>query len=216
MAKQTFFVSGIDTDIGKTYATAYIAKQLAQAHPTQTVITQKLIQTGNQDFSEDIQTHRQLMGTGLLAQDRSRLTMPAIFSYPASPHLAAEIDQKTIDFAHIQRCTQALQAQFDYLLIEGAGGLMVPLTRELLTIDYVKQQAWPVILVTNGRLGSLNHTLLSLAALKSYGIELYALAYNGHFDVADERIAADTQQFIRDRAEHMFPQTRWLEIPSLA
>jgi cobyric acid synthase len=63
--------------------------------------------------------------------------------------------------------TQELAAQYEIVLVEGAGGLMVPLTENLLTIDYIQQQAYPVILVTSGRLGSINHTLLSFAALKS-------------------------------------------------
>lgn len=68
--------------------------------------------------------------------------------------------------------------RFEIVLLEGAGGLMVPLTTSLLTIDYVAQHQFPVILVTSGRLGSINHTLLSLEALKSRGLKLKALVYN--------------------------------------
>ena len=68
--------------------------------------------------------------------------MPEIFSYPCSPHLAAEIDKRPIDFDKIERATQTLSERYDAVLLEGAGGLMVPLTRELLTIDYVAQKQY--------------------------------------------------------------------------
>ena len=139
MKKNVYFVSGIDTNIGKSYATAYLAKTWNERGIR--TITEKLIQTGNTDMSEDIELHRRIMGTGLLPEDRERLTMPEIFSYPCSPHLAAEIDKRPIDFDKIERATQTLSERYDAVLLEGAGGLMVPLTRELLTIDYVSAEA---------------------------------------------------------------------------
>ncbi|MEG1032090.1 MAG: dethiobiotin synthase, partial [Acinetobacter sp.] len=90
MTAQVYFISGIDTGIGKTYATGYLAK-LWNQQGTKT-ITQKLIQTGNVDRSEDIEQHREIMQMGWFPEDDSKLTMPEIFSYPASPHLATQID----------------------------------------------------------------------------------------------------------------------------
>lgn len=176
MSGQIYFVSGIDTEIGKTYATGFLAKLWTEQGKK--VITQKLIQTGNADISEDIQKHREIMGQGWFQEDHDKLTMPEIFSYPASPHLATRLDNREIDFQKIENATQTLAERFEIVLLEGAGGLMVPLTTSLLTIDYVAQHQFPVILVTSGRLGSINHTLLSLEALKSRGLKLKALVYN--------------------------------------
>ena len=101
MKGNVYFVSGIDTDIGKSYATGYIARTWnGQGVRT---ITQKLIQTGNDGISEDIVLHRRIMDTGLLPEDREGLTMPEIYSYPCSPHLAAEIDGRPIDFCKIEK-----------------------------------------------------------------------------------------------------------------
>ena len=101
-----YFVSGIDTDAGKSYCTAWLAKELTgEGHR---VITQKFIQTGNVGHSEDIDLHRRTMGTGYLPEDREGLTMPEIFSYPCSPHLAARIDGRPIDFDKIERATPEL------------------------------------------------------------------------------------------------------------
>ena len=88
--------------------------------------------------------------------------MPEIFSYPCSPHLAARIDNRPINFDKIENATQELARRYDTVLVEGAGGLMVPLTGEYLTIDYIADKNYPLIFVTSGKLGSINHTLLSL------------------------------------------------------
>ncbi|ENV43954.1 dethiobiotin synthase [Acinetobacter schindleri] len=211
MNANIYFVSGIDTGIGKTYATGFLAK-IWNAQGIRT-ITQKLIQTGNTDLSEDIEQHRKIMGCGLLPEDQQKLTMPEIYSYPASPHLAARLDQRPVDFQKIEQATQQLAAQFDRVLLEGAGGLMVPLTEDLLTVDYIAAQQLPVILVTSGRLGSINHTLLSLELLKQRKIELYALAFNHADDAQDEVIAQDTIQYLQQCLQKDFSNAQWLDIP---
>ena len=176
MTDNVYFVSGIDTNIGKSYATGYIARTWnSEGRRT---ITQKLIQTGNTGMSEDIELHRRIMGCGLLPEDREGLTMPEIFSYPCSPHLAAEIDGRPIDLAGIERATVELSRRYDAVLLEGAGGLMVPLTRQLLTIDYIARKGYPLIYVTSGRLGSINHFLLGLEAIRARRIRLHTVAYN--------------------------------------
>lgn len=213
MSADIYFISGIDTGIGKTYTTGYLAK-LWNAQGQQ-VITQKLIQTGNVDVSEDIQQHREIMGTGWLPEDESKLTMPEIFSYPASPHLATKLDGRDIDFAKIEAATQQLAEKFEVVLLEGAGGLMVPLTTELLTIDYLEQKKFPVILVSSGRLGSINHTLLSLEALKARGLSLYALAYNLNDESQDPLISKDTSEYLKAYLAKHFPEAQWIDIPIL-
>ena len=213
MTADIYFVSGIDTGIGKTYTTGYLSK-LWKAQGQQ-VITQKLIQTGNVDVSEDIQQHREIMGTGWLPEDESKLTMPEIFSYPASPHLATKLDGREIDFAKIEAATQQLAEKFEVVLLEGAGGLMVPLTTELLTIDYLEQKKFPVILVSSGRLGSINHTLLSLEALKARGLSLYALAYNLNDESQDPLISKDTSEYLKAYLAKYFPEAQWIDIPIL-
>ena len=171
-----YFVTGIDTNIGKSIATGWLAKQLFDCD--RSVITQKLVQTGNNGYSEDIELHRKIMGIDFTEVDKKGLTAPVIFSYPASPHLASRIDNQNLDLEIISKATEKLASQYDIVLLEGAGGPMVPLTTDLLTIDYIAQRAYPVILVTSGRLGSINHTLLCFEALLQRGMELYKVIYN--------------------------------------
>lgn len=190
--KNTIFISGIDTDAGKSYVTGWLAATMESEGKR--VATLKFIQTGNEGRSEDIEVHRAIMGH-TLPEDASLLTAPQIFSYPASPDLASRIDGREIDFRAIDTAVRTLEERYDTVLVEGAGGLAVPLTSTLLTADCVKEHGWPVILVTNGRLGSINHTVLSLEAIKARGLKLHSVIYNTYYDT-DPVIAADTKAWI--------------------
>lgn len=213
MESNTYFISGIDTDAGKSYCTAWYAGKLVQNG--QRVITQKFIQTGNVGHSEDIDLHRQIMGTGYLPEDREGLTMPEIFSYPCSPHLASRIDNRPIDFDKIERATEELARRYDIVLVEGAGGLMVPLTEEYLTIDYIAEKHYPLIFVTSGKLGSINHTLLSFEAIKNRNIKLDTVLYNLYPTVEDKTIQDDTMQYIQDYITKHFPGTKFEVVPEI-
>lgn len=209
---QAYFISGIDTDAGKSYVTGYLASRLMKEGKR--VVTQKFIQTGNVGFSEDIDLHRKIMGIGPLPEDIDHTTAPVIFSYPASAQLAARMDGREIDLDVIDRATATLLERYDVVLIEGAGGLMVPITDEFFTIDYVKTRNLPILLVVNGVLGSINHAVLSLEAIKSRGIQLAGVLYNEHFDT-DRIIGADTQAFLRRYVSRHFPDTPFATVPSL-
>lgn len=211
--QRAIFISGIDTDAGKTYATAFYARNLMAKGLS--VITQKFIQTGCKDNSEDIEAHRRLLGIELLPEDESGLTAPQIFTYPASAQLAAKIDGREIDLRLIEKSTEELLKRYDRVLIEGAGGLLVPITDDYFTADYVAEHQLPLVLVTNGRLGSINHTILSLDYIKTHGIELKAVIYNKYFD-KDDIIADDTRAFIQRYLTKHFPDSDYIEMPSLA
>jgi len=214
MKGQVVFVSGIDTEIGKTVVTGWLARQWRDEGVD--VITQKLVQTGCVGASDDILLHRRIMGCGLFDEDRDGHTMPALYAYPASPHLAARLEGRSLDLEAIDRATAHLCERYETVLVEGAGGLMVPLTEQLLTIDYVARRGWPLLLVTSGRLGSINHTLLSLEAIAARGIALHGIAWNGRDDGNDEVIAAESRGFLRDWMQARFPQACWYDVPVLA
>ena len=210
MKGKVLFITGIDTNIGKTFATGLIASALAGQGKR--VITQKMIQTGCTDISEDIEMHRKIQGIPFTEEDKSGLTCPYIFTYPCSPHMAAEKDGRTIDLAIIAEATRKLQEQYEYVLLEGAGGLMVPNDLHSLTIDYVKEQGYPIILVTSGKLGSINHTLLSLYACKQYGVPVRAVAYN-LYPPTDELITANTLEYLTRYLTREFSGTALITLP---
>lgn len=198
-SNKVLFISGIGTDIGKTYATAALGNALRKAGHN--IITQKMIQTGCKGISDDIQMHRKLMQTPLLDIDKEGTTCPIILSYPSSPHLAAEIDDTTIHLELVTEATKKLLALYDIVLLEGAGGLMVPIYTcnnplgGYLAIDYIQENKYPVILVTNGCLGSLNHTLLSIEACRNRNIEIAMILYNS-YPRQDDIIADSTLEYL--------------------
>ena len=191
---KVLFISGIDTSVGKTAATGAIAKALAKAGKQ--VITQKMIQTGCVEVSEDIEEHRRIQGIPFTEEDKAGLTCPYIFTYPCSPHMAAAKDGRTIDLKVITEATEKLRERYEFVLLEGAGGLMVPNDFQSLTIDYIREQGYPLVLVTSGKLGSINHTLLSLYAAQHYGIPVQAIVYNQYPHV-DALIEANTLEYLR-------------------
>jgi dethiobiotin synthetase len=188
---RVYFVSGIDTDIGKTIVTGLLAGSCIKKG-IQT-ITQKIVQTGCTGLSEDILRHRQIMGIDLQAADVSGLTCPYVFPVPCSPHLAAKLEKRTIDCNVIRRATTLLLQHFDLVFLEGAGGLLVPLNEEETLIDYVAEEKYPLILVSSSRLGSINHTLSALALARSRNIIVTAIIYN-RFEDNDPRIEDDSRE----------------------
>lgn len=205
--KEIIFVSGIGTNVGKSYATGWLANKLNSEKKN--AITLKMIQTGNDGYSEDIDIHRKIMGLPLLDEDKDFTTAPIIMTYPASPHLAAKIDHCTIDLSKIDRSTEKLFEKYDTILMEGAGGLMVPITETYTTIDYIREHNLPLALVTNGQLGSISHTLLALEAIKTRQIKLKYVVYNPYFE-EDKIIAEETQKYLGEFLKKNFPETEYL------
>ncbi len=197
-------ISGIDTDIGKTIATGLLAKSLLQSGCS--VITQKIVQTGCSGIAEDIIVHRELMGIELQAEDSSGMTCPYVFDKACSPHLAAELENRCIDTKKIGEATEGLRTRFEHVLLEGAGGLLVPLTREMTFLDYLQEQDYPLILVSSSRLGSINHTLSALELAKNRGIRVSGIVYNT-FATSDTVIEEDSRNvFLAALAEYGFPE----------
>ena len=202
----TFYITGIDTGIGKTWATGLAARYLHQQGKK--VITQKIVQTGQSDttsecaISDDIAEHRRLMGILPLPEDMPKsfgdgaLTCPYSFAYPASPHLAAGLENRIINPDTLTKATEILQERFDTVLLEGAGGFLVPLTPNLTSADYIAGRQYPVILVTSGRLGSINHTLLTIEAVRRRNLTLACLVFNQYPDY-DETISHDSLELFR-------------------
>lgn len=207
MSGKILFISGIDTDVGKTFATGIYAKQLMQQGYS--VITQKMIQTGCRGIAEDILTHRQLQGIELTAEDLAGQTCGYLFDYPCSPHMAAAMQNVEIDIKKIEKQTALLAQKYDYVLIEGAGGLAVPYNQQHTSLDYLQQYGYPLVLVTSGKLGSINHTLLSLMACRQYGIKVQTLIYN-LYPNSDPLITQHTQQFLQNYLAREFPYTEFM------
>ncbi|MBA4791143.1 MAG: ATP-dependent dethiobiotin synthetase BioD [Rhizobiales bacterium] len=154
-------VTGTDTGIGKTVFSAALASALGAFY-------WKPVQSGLEEAT-DSETVSRVGGVpaARILPEAYRLKLPA------SPHLAAEAEGVEIDPDRL------VLPPHDPLVVEGAGGLMVPLTRRLLTIDLFARWGLPVVLCARTQLGTINHTLLSIEALKARGIPLKGIAFIG-------------------------------------
>ena len=169
-----FIICGTDTDIGKTLISSFFVKGLNSFY-------WKPIQSGieSQTDSQTVEKLAQLSKEKIIKE-------AYVFTKPLSPHWAAEIDQKTINFEKLR-----LPKVQGSLIVETAGGLMVPITRNFLQIDQIKEWNLPVILVCKSSLGTLNHSLLSIEALKQRNIEILGLVVNGEKHLDNPRTLVD-------------------------
>ncbi len=167
-----FFVSGTDTGIGKTVVSALLASGLNAAY-------WKPVQSGLEEQTDTAFVRER---TGLPPEhffpERYRLQTPM------SPHASAEIDGVEIRLEDFQLPDFS---SFDHLIVEGAGGLMVPLNDQVMIIDLIKKLDLPVLLVARSELGTLNHTFLSLDQLQRYGISCMGVIMNGEKHESNRR-----------------------------
>ena len=196
VAGKTIFVTGTDTDVGKTLICGLL---LAAAVRCCRAGYQKWVSTGNCDIPDDWRFCREAAGLPL---DRQRLDLevPFRFAFPASPHLAAEVDGRAaVDPELLVRRHQELAAAHDLLIVEGVGGLLVPLRRDLLLADLLARFRFPTLVVARSGLGTLNHTLLTLEALRNRRIPvLGVVCSDGPGDPGDERLIADNLRTIAE------------------
>jgi len=165
MTDKPLFVTGIGTGIGKTLISAILVEKLKADY-------WKPIQSGDLDNSDTLKVKSLITNSkSVFHPEAYRLTQPY------SPHKSAALDKVIIDPNKI-----IIPQTGNRLIIEGAGGLMVPLAADYLMTDLIKQLNAEVILVSQFYLGSINHTLLSLAVLKQYNIPVKGIIFNGDED----------------------------------
>lgn len=168
--KNTYFITGIGTDVGKTIVSAIITEALEADY-------WKPIQAGDLENSDTHKVQR-------LISNEKTVFHPNSFALetPMSPHAAAEIDGIQISSAKIKPPETT-----NDLVIEGAGGLLVPINNRETLIDLIAPEA-KVILVSRHYLGSINHTLLSIEALRSRGLQCFGIIFNGKKNETSQEI----------------------------
>ena len=172
------FVTGTDTGVGKTIVTGLLARYLWENGSN--VVTQKWVQTGCSDFtSTDAGGHLKIMGRGKKdIKDYLNHVLPYMFKTTGSPHLACSIENKRIDAGKIIKSYRILSREFDFVITEGTGGVLVPLNKEKLLIDIVKKLDLAVLIVAQNKLGAINHTLLTIEALRRRRIKILGIVFN--------------------------------------
>lgn len=159
---QQYFITGIGTGIGKTITSAVITEKLKADY-------WKPIQSGDLDQSDSLSIQN------LISNPKTKIH-PELYrlNQPLSPHLSAKLDGIEINLNKFE-----LPQTKNNLIVEGAGGLMVPLNNQTLILDLIKHLNIPVIVVSQNYLGSINHTLLTINTLKQHQINIKGIIFNG-------------------------------------
>lgn len=171
MTPLSYFITGTDTEIGKTTISCALIRALAKkglhVAPMKPVAA-GASEIGGQWHNEDVDA--------LIAASNMELPLSLIAPYllktPIAPHLAALLDRRPIDLAHILSCYNEIRRQADAVIVEGVGGFCVPFTDRTSSADLAVQLNLPVILVVGLKLGCINHALLTAEAIRSRGLEL--------------------------------------------
>lgn len=180
----TYFITGISTEVGKTMSSAIVVESLQADY-------WKPIQSGDLDNSDTMKV-KSLISNSISTFFPSSYE----FNYPASPHLSAQMEGRHIELAHIKRPHSS-----NTLVIEGAGGLFVPLNERNTILDLMLPTD-KIVLVSRHYLGSINHTMLSVEALQRRGLNIFGIIFSGEENTATESwIASYTQIPIIGRIE---------------
>mgnify|MGYP000010114266 FL=1 len=199
MSFKNIFITGTNTGVGKTVITGLLAKALLKRKKN--IITQKWIQTGN-TIPEDIYTHLEIMNlTPNDISDYATEMCPYIYTLPASPHLAAINENKPIQKHRILLAYHALSNIFDHVLVEGAGGFLVPYSESGTIGDIVEELKLDIILVVNNTLGCINHTLLSVNEIRSRGLNILGLIFNQSENEPQSPILEDNPLIVSEMTE---------------
>ncbi len=193
------FITGTDTEVGKTIVTAGLLRQLRSAGVN--AATMKPVQTGAEESSDgkltapDLMVHHKAAGF-TPPPDETELMAPYLYEPACSPHLAGRMAGRYPDIGHITDCARQLEARYEVLLVEGAGGVYAPLTESETMLDLMKALGYPVLLVAHRGLGTINHSLLSIEALRGHGLEILGVIFNETQDVEPDFIKEDNPSAI--------------------
>lgn len=169
------FITGTDTGIGKTVLSALLLAEIRRRGIN--AAPMKPIQTGcSGETAPDLDYALSIAGMSVSEDDYASMA-PYRFEPACSPHLAAELAGTEIEIADIVIAARALSAAYDVVLAEGAGGILVPLNRRETMLDLMHALGRPVLLAARPGLGTINHSLLSIRALRSDGLEIAGVVF---------------------------------------
>ena len=217
------FVTGTDTDIGKTALSALLLAELrrrninaAPMKPAQTGCVK--LETGNRKLEEKQEPgfpvssfqfqvslsvpdldYSLSMASMTVSEDSYSNMSPYTFEPACSPHLAAELAGTEIDISEMVIAARTLAAEYEFIIAEGAGGIMVPLNRRETMLDLMQAMKLPILLAARPGLGTINHTLLSIRALRSDGLDIVGVVFLASTpnepDLIEEDNRATIEQF---------------------
>jgi dethiobiotin synthetase len=173
------FITGTDTEIGKTTVAASLASLLRLSGWNVGVM--KPFATGTRVFSTKYKSKDSaLLARAAQVNDPDKEVNPFFYSVPTAPFTAAKImSEKEPSLEDALRICQKLAAKHNFMIVEGIGGIMVPLTKEKCVLHFAKSLGLPTIIVAGSELGTINHTLLTVKICNDFGLNLLGIIING-------------------------------------
>lgn len=204
-------ITGTDTGVGKTIISGLLGRYLEKSGYK--VITQKWVQTGSKGCCCDIDLHLKLMN-----RQRKQIkpylsyVSPYTFGFGCSPHLAASLERRKINPERIKESFRFLSQRFDFVVVEGIGGALVPFDRNSLLIDIAAELDLAVLIVVANKLGAINHTLLTIEAIKKRKIKIAGIIFNNKQKKENKLILDDNVRIIKALTkERVLGTLRWIE-----
>ena len=164
------FITGTDTEIGKTVIAGGLAAALKQAGTNVGVM--KPISTGGTADAQFLKHAAQV-------DDALSVVNPIFLRNPLAPAVAARIENRDIDLRSVETAFTALQKRYDFVIVEGVGGIAVPIRDDFLVVQLIQQLQLPILIVATTGLGTLNHTLLTVAFAQQFNIQIAGIVLNG-------------------------------------
>ena len=179
------FITGTDTDVGKTFVTAAISRQLREEGTRVGVYKPacsgaEADEDGNRRWA-DVETHFLALGGDF---ERKRIC-PQCFEAPAAPPVAARLESRMIDGELLTSGHDWWRDHVDLLLVEGVGGWLCPLTESSSVADFAEECGWPIIIVASRVLGTLNHTLLTIESIRRRNLTIAGIILNQNLPPSD-------------------------------
>lgn len=171
----SFFVTATDTEAGKTVAAAALALHVKQQGLS--VAVMKPIATGAlpSTIKSDAAFHQEILG---YPYEKYELLNPCRFRAPLSPYAASLLEKKSISIKKILKAYHTLCKKYDVVIVEGIGGLLVPIKKNYFVADLAKEMKLPLLIVARPGLGTLNHTLMTIKTAQSYKLPVAGIIFN--------------------------------------
>ena len=182
------FITGTDTGVGKTFVASILAKLIETKGIRVGVM--KPVSSGGREDSE-------ILAGSVSGKMNQDLINPVYFKKPLAPYAASELEGKLMDLEKVFHAFNELKSKNDFLIVEGIGGLLVPLKDRYLVADMIKDFELPAIIVVDSKLGCINHTLLSCEAARNRKIRVKGLIINRLSNIDGEELDVKNIELIK-------------------
>jgi len=199
------FVTATDTAVGKTFVAAGLAKAL-KALGLDVGVMKPIASGGRKTESGLISDDARVLAEAIGTPDELALVNPVCFEAPLAPLVAARLEGVRVDLGAVWRAYETLAARHEFLVVEGVGGLLVPIDEGATVLDLIVMLRLPALVVTRPALGTINHTLLTVRYAREHGIEVVGLVMDA-VEPGEPTMAEETNPAILEA---------WAKIPVLA